>query len=81
MSFNLLNFLALILSQFFFSTQFNGHNVTKEPAKDNKAYARALLDILFTKEEQSQGLVVSTNSGRLPLDEEKTHLLFGKSAD
>lgn len=55
--------------------------MTKMPAKDDKAYARALLDILFTEEEQSQGLVVSTNSGRPPLDEEKTHLLFGKSAD
>lgn len=51
------------------------------PAKDEKAYARALLDILFSKEEQAQGLVESANSGRPSLDQERTHLLFGKSAD
>ena len=61
-------------------TQFNGHHLNKVPAKDKKAHGRALLDILFTKEEQSQGLVISNNSGRPVLDEERTHLLLGKSA-
>ena len=44
------------------------------PAKDEKVYARALLDILFTKNEQSQGLVISINSGRPSLDEEGKHI-------
>ena len=65
----------------FFDSQYSGHNLLKVQAKDEKAYGRALLDILFSKDEQATGLVVATNSGRPSLDEDEVHLLFGKSAD
>ena len=65
----------------FFDSQYSGHNLLKVQAKDEKAYGKALLDVLFSKDEQATGLVVATNSGRPSLDEDKVHLLFGKSAD
>ena len=65
----------------FFDSQYSGHNLLKVLAKDEKVYGRALLDILFSKDEQATGLVVATNSGRPLLDEDEVHLLFGKSAD
>ena len=65
----------------FFDSQYSGHNLLKVQAKDEKACGRALLDILFSKDEQATGLVVATNSGRPSLGEDKVHLLFGKSAD
>ena len=42
------------------STQFNGHNLINVHAKDVGSYARALLDILFTKEEQMEKRVLHT---------------------
>ena len=60
----------------FFDSQYSGHNLLKVLAKDEKAYGRALLNILFSKDEQATGLVVATNSGRPSLDEDKVHLLL-----
>ena len=59
--------------------QFNGHHLLNIPAMDAKSYARALLDVLFTKEEQSKGLVYTKRSAdRELLDQNRTHILFGR---
>ena len=42
-------------------------------SKDEKVYGRALLDVLFSNNEQAQGLVIATNSGRPSMDEDKIH--------
>ena len=62
--------------------QFNGHNLLKVHAKDAGAYGRALLDILFTKEEQLGRCILRTplNPDKPLLDQDKVHMLFGKLA-
>ena len=59
--------------------QYNGVNLLKVVAKDPIAYARNLLDLMFTKREQRQSLVLpSSKSTKPPLDQEKVTKLFGK---
>jgi len=64
---------------FYPSTQFNVHNLLNVHAKDAGSYPRALLDILFTKEEQMEKCVLCTplNMDKPLLDKEHVHL-FGK---
>ena len=51
----------------------------KVVAKDPIAYARNLLDLMFTKKEQRQSLLLPTSkSSKPPLDQEKVTKLFGK---
>ena len=50
----------------------------KVVAKDPIAYARNLLDLMFTKMEQRQSLLLPTSkSSKPPLDQEKVAKLFG----
>ena len=59
--------------------QYNGVNLLKVVAKDPIAYARNLLDLMFTKREQRQSLVLPTSkSSKPPLDQEKVTKFFGK---
>lgn len=47
--------------------------------KDAYAYARRLLDVLFTKEEQiGHCLLLTTKSKKPCLEEKKVNLLFGE---
>ena len=53
-------------------------SILRIPAKDPYAYGRALLDIVFTKEEQkSSTLMLMTKSYKRPLNQEKVHKLIG----
>ena len=50
------------------------------PARDMCAYGRALLDVLFTKEEQAISTVLrSKKSDKPPLAPERVQILFGKN--
>ena len=50
------------------------------PAKDAKAYGRALLDLLFTKHEQKASVVLkSKKSSRPALDPARVEKMFGKN--
>ena len=47
--------------------------------RDVYAYARALLDVLFTKEEQRSSIVLESKKSTKPaLDKNRVKLLFGK---
>ena len=49
------------------------------PAKDAKAYGRALLDLLFTKHEQKASVVLkSKKTTKPPLDPARVEQMFGK---
>jgi hypothetical protein len=49
------------------------------PAKDVNAYGRALLDLLFTKQEQKTSIVMkSKKSSKQPLDQSRVEKMFGK---
>ena len=49
------------------------------PAKDAKAYGRALLDLLFTKHEQKASVVLkSKKTTKPPLDPARVEKMFGK---
>ena len=51
------------------------------PARDMCAYGRALLDVLFTKEEQAKSTVLrSKKSDKPPLAPERVQILFGKNS-
>uniref|UniRef100_A0A1X7VSV8 BEN domain-containing protein n=1 Tax=Amphimedon queenslandica TaxID=400682 RepID=A0A1X7VSV8_AMPQE len=55
----------------------NGYNLKDIQARDANAYARALLEKLFTKEEQKRGILFqSKKSARTPLDPERVKLIF-----
>ena len=58
--------------------QRNGCNLLKLQARDVYAYGRALLDILFTKEEQKHSVVYESKKTTKPgLELERVELLFG----
>ena len=48
------------------------------PAKDMCAYGRALLDVLFSKEQARSVLVKTPKSSKPPLAPQRVQLLFGK---
>ena len=48
------------------------------PAKDAYSYGRALLDLLFTKEEQKASILLpSKKSEKPPLDQESVQQILG----
>ena len=49
-----------------FEMQVNGVNLMRIPSKDAYAYGRALLDQLFTKEEQKQSIVLKSKKSVKP---------------
>ena len=51
-------------------------NLLRVPAKDASAYGRALLDLLFTKQEQKASVVLK--SKKTPLDSVRVEKMFGK---
>lgn len=55
--------------------QKNGIYLLKIEAKDSYAYGRNLLDVLFTKSEQKNGILLQ--SKKPALDPERVQLLFG----
>ena len=59
--------------------QVNGVNLLRVPAKDAKAYGRALMDLLFTKHEQKASVVLkSKKTTKPPLDPARVEQMFGK---
>ena len=61
------------------SFQVDGVNLLRIPAKDVNAYGRALLDLLFTKQEQKTSIVMkSKKSSKPPLDQSRVEKMFGK---
>ena len=60
--------------------QVNGVNILRLSARDAYAYGLQLLDILFTKEEQSRSLLFSSKKSPKPgLERERVDKLLGKS--
>ena len=60
-------------------TQVNEVNLLRVPAKDAYAYGCALLDLLFTKQEQKTSVVTKTKkSEKPPLDPKRVEKLFGE---
>lgn len=58
--------------------QKNGIYLLKIEAKDSYAYGRNLLDVLFTKSEQKNGILLQSKKSSKPaLDPERVQLLFG----
>ena len=58
--------------------QYDGVNLLHIPAKGPNAYGRSLLDVIFTKEEQGQSVVMkSSKSIKPPLSPKRVQLLFG----
>jgi hypothetical protein len=58
--------------------QVNGVNLMRIPSKDACAYGRAMLDQLFTKEEQKQSIVLkSKKSVKPPLSPKRVEKMFG----
>ena len=54
-------------------------NLLRVPAKDASAYGRALLDLLFTKQEQKASIVLkSKKTKKPPLDPVRVEKMFGK---
>ena len=61
------------------SFQVDGVNLLRVPAKDVNAYGQALLDLLFTKQEQKTSIVMkSKKSNKPPLDPARVEKMFGK---
>jgi hypothetical protein len=59
--------------------QVNDVNLLKIPAKDVYSYARSILDLLFTKEEQKASVVFKTKkSEKPPLSPRRVEKMFGK---
>ena len=59
--------------------QVNGVNILRLSARDVYAFGLQLLDILFTKEEQSRSLLFSSKKSSKPgLDRERVDRLLGK---
>ena len=59
--------------------QVNGVNILRLSAKDVYAYGLQLIDILFTKEEQSQSLLfASKRSSKPALERERVDKLLGE---
>lgn len=48
------------------------------PAKDASAYGKALLDLLFTKQEQMSVVLKSKKTKKPPLDPMRVEKMFGK---
>ena len=64
----------------YFHIQVNGINLKQVPAKDAYAYARNILDVLFTKEELSKSVLLKTKkSEKPPLSPGRVQTLFGES--
>ena len=62
-----------------FLFQVNGINLLKQPAKDVCAYARNLLDFLFTKTEQKASVLFkSKKTEKPPLDPARVGIIFGE---
>ena len=52
-------------------------NLLKIPSKDAYSYARVLLDLLFSEEEQKTSVVITTNKvEKQPLDSAREEKLF-----
>ena len=60
------------------SFKVDGINLLRVPAKDVNAYGRALLDLLFTKQEQKSSIVMKSKSSKPPLDQARVEKMFGK---
>ena len=61
------------------SFKVDGINLLRVPAKDVNAYGRALLDLLFTKQEQKSSIVMkSKKNSKPPLDQARVEKMFGK---
>ena len=59
--------------------QYNGKNMLQFQAKDAYAYARHLLDFMFSKTEQKNGLIQeSGKSSKSALDSKRTEKLWGE---
>ena len=59
--------------------QHNGRNMLRFQAKDAYAYARHLLDFMFSKTEQKNGLIQeSGKSNKSALDSKRTEKLWGE---
>ena len=57
-------------------------NLLRIPAKDAYAYGRALLDHLFTKQEQKSSIVLKTKkSDKPPLSPVRVEKMFGTSVN
>lgn len=60
--------------------QVDGINLLRIPSKDAYAYARTLLDTLFTKQEQKKSIVLKSKKSLKPqLSPQRVQKLFGKS--
>ena len=74
--------LVYILSIYhLFNIQHNNINLLTLVSKDAISYGRQLLDVLFTKQEQSESLVYVAHAHKTSksiLDREKVDLLLGK---
>ena len=54
-------------------------NLLQIPAKDNSAYGRCVLDMLFTRAEQAASVILPTKkSSKPPLSPTRVRKLFGK---
>lgn len=69
------SFMVVLL----YFVQVNGINILRLSARDVYAYGLQLIDILFTKEEQSHSLLFSSKKSSKPgLDKERVDRLLGE---
>lgn len=75
--FSFLNVIGIILTCFIY--QYDRHNLLRVYGRDQYAYGRTLLEIMFTKQELAQRLLFKMKRSNKPaLDEDKVDLLLSK---